>query len=942
MAMKRRKQMKKNLKRQVMAALAATLALGMVGGVSYAATLNGQTPEDGKTITNDFVYNTAHSGKFVIGQGNVNIQTNANAGTLFNDLKNAVAGADGQGMKATIDAVRGALAPTEEKAPLVGVVGGKGQLDSGITGFLGENGIGSLSGFLGEYQHYIQVIQNIDDPEQGDNAVYQDNIQTIIGSESTSPVIVGAVGGDLTINTGANTILLGNQVSQGGATTIDRYGKVEMHIKGGNVIGGAGGSAAISVGNINADVTGTLVSGEEKIPNLNAGTIKTQGDTTATVHGDISVMANNGANVGGFATGGLAVAFGGNASSNVIGNTTYTASNTGSEGKLDGINAGIAAGGAAISTLGGTATSIIDGDASIISNSGLGVGLIGGGTAASVDATGIYGMIKNEVGNDDGTSDTDIGLVDSISITDGFSINDVNAHIKIQKANEGGTATSTVKGNVNIELNKTTTAAGVIGGGLATAEHMYAGRYDEATKTQPIGSSTATSTVEGDTAIVIDLDKTVKEIGDIDTSSLQSLANANIVVGVAGGGAAAAFGDANTTATADSQNTLIDVKTGYVTGAFGGGIAAAAHDTKTQRTDADSHLTAAANVKNTNVIVEDGSKAVGVFGNGLAVGMEFADNYRDTLTSRNTNSGTNASATAENTTVTIAGDADAVFGGGLLLSNGAYGGDSVKLDTTGTSTINIDGGHVENTSFAFLNTVLGAIGDTILGEGNNGQNILGKKAGHYIDDLDKAAGDVAILGGHVAVGQGGYAHTKDSVINIANGGTVKGDIVAGGISDVVAGTYGTEAADSGVVVDTSVINLAGSEANGSVYAGGIKVTDSYEVLNTFTDKSTAESIVKDSTINLMGMNVTGEISGAGYQYDDVKKLYKPVSTEPDKPYISTLNLFGANTLSALDNTSGKYTSDSKIHDFDAVNVAAGSTTKLLRRGERSRRKHDEA
>ena len=32
MAMKRRKHMKKNLKRQIMAAMAATLALGMVGG----------------------------------------------------------------------------------------------------------------------------------------------------------------------------------------------------------------------------------------------------------------------------------------------------------------------------------------------------------------------------------------------------------------------------------------------------------------------------------------------------------------------------------------------------------------------------------------------------------------------------------------------------------------------------------------------------------------------------------------------------------------------------------------------------------------------------------------------------------------------------------------------------------------------------------------------
>lgn len=710
-----------------------------------------------------------------------------------------------------------------------------------------------------------------------------------------------------------------------------------MQINGGNVIGGAGGSAAISIGNISADVTGTLTAGGQQDPGFSVGTIKTQGNTETKIHGSVSVNANNGANVGGFATGGLAIAVGGNASSEVTENTEYIASNNGSDGKLDGINAGIAAGGAAISTIGGVATSTVGGDASIISNSGLSVGLIGGGAAASVDATGIYGLVKNEVGNDDGSSNTDIGLVDNISIMDGLvNVNDVTAHVDIQKANDGGSATSTVGGNVNINLQGSSTAAGVIGGGLAAAEHMYAGRTDAATLHQPIGTSTATSTVEGDTHITIALDNknNVDEISDVDTSSLQALANANIVVGVAGGGAAAAFGDANATATADVKNAIIDINNGYVTGAFGGGIAVAAHDLNTQRTDGDSRLTASAIVKeDTYVNVNAGSNAVGVFGNGLAVGMEFTDNYRTGLTERNGDSGTNASVTANNTNVTIAGNADAVFGGGLLLSNGAYGGDSVKLETTGTSTITVDGGHVENTSFTYLNKTLQSIGEAvgISGDASNPHNnVLGGKVDHYIDDLNNAAENVAILGGHVAVGQGGYAHTGDSVINLANGATVKGDVVAGGISDVVAGAHknGEKSLPDGVSVEHSTITLAGNSIDGSIYAGGIKVTDSYEVTNTFKSNSTAESIVKDSTINLMGMNVTGEISGAGYQSDSGKKLYKPVSADTENPYTSTLYISGTNTLSALDNSKSTYTSDSKVHDFNTLTIVDNSQTTI--------------
>lgn len=476
---------------------------------------------------------------------------------------------------------------------------------------------------------------------------------------------------------------------------------------------------------------------------------------------------------------------------------------------------------------------------------------------------------------------------------------------------------------------------------------MYAAKTGD---NQPLGSSSATASVTGDTTIVINMAQKVDNIstvmGEDGELNLSDLANSNIVVGVAGGGAAAAFGDANTTAIADSQNTTIDIQKGYVTGAFGGGIAVAAHDTRTQRTGSDvetnpdHHLTASATVNDTHVNVGKDSTAVGVFGNGLAVGMEFEDQYHAEFNStdnkRNPDSGTNASVTAHNTNVTIAGNADAVFGGGLLLSNGAYGGDSVKLDTTGTSTIKVTGnGHVENTNYQFLNQALESIGAAINRSEDDpvnedhpldeNDNILGKKADFYVDDLNNAAGNVAILGGHVAVGQGGYAHTNESVINLTDSSTVKGDIVAGGISDVVAGTYGTEASDAGVVVEKSTINLAGDKVEaGSVYAGGIKVTDSWEATDPegiADPENMAESIVKDSTVNLMGMDIAGEISGAGYEYASSKKSVYGADLGT-----STLNLIGENTLSALGE--GNYTSTSKIHDFDTIVAKAGSETIL--------------
>ena len=110
--------------------------------------MNGQTPKDPSTgkvinvIDNNFVVNTAKSGKWVVGHGDVSIQTQGNAGILFGQLKDTVNDfktameSGGTGMKDAIDSVKDALTPRLDNTVLVGVVGGEGQMDKGFTDLL--------------------------------------------------------------------------------------------------------------------------------------------------------------------------------------------------------------------------------------------------------------------------------------------------------------------------------------------------------------------------------------------------------------------------------------------------------------------------------------------------------------------------------------------------------------------------------------------------------------------------------------------------------------------------------------------------------------------------------------------------------------------------------------------------------------------------------------
>lgn len=902
---------KSDLKRKVLCSLLAASTMGIFySSDALAASVNGVNPDldndgiitDAELIgLKDSEGNNVGSKKFVIVQGDkLVIATEGNVNSLIKDI---------QAANGDLNAIRKAIADHS----VVGVIGGEGQLDDGLTGLLGNS---LVSGLVNQkLPGVIDKVQNIDTTGEKNDVVKIGDTYLQIGiGEGNSPVVIGAVGGDLSINTGINLDVLGGGSYEAQPTTIKRNGNVNTVIESGNVLGGIGGSAAVTVGNIRLDFAygGILpvISGE-----LN-------GQTVTTINGNVNTFVNNGANIGAFANGGGAIALGGEATSTVNGSTMLDInSNVNIKNGMDGITAGVAGGGLAVSTFGGTAESMVNGTANISITDGLAAGVVGGGVAVSADAAGLL----NKGNNDSTITVTDEQIQDLLNMPSGIP----DGAITVNSAIEGGTAKANVQ-DTAIKLEGNTVAGGIIGGGLAVASHNYAvrencGEAPEGYKVgDPLGSSYAESNI-GTSNIHINLDSETLLNGnvsfsDVKNNLLNGDKNTGIAVGVFGGGAAAAVGDANSKAVANADAVNMYVENGYVAGAFGNGLALSVYDKGTDKTDADSTLTAKSETTgDINITVDKGAKVVGLFGNGLAAGIETTINTNNTDADKNTANGKNPNAevVANNTNINVLGAVDGIIGGGLIIANGYYHGDkSVVVDTQGTSTINIyDGSTIDKFSYGSLNNALNALKDFEIGGQHITQlgDLIGEKLNYYVTDLGEAAGDAAIIGGAVAVGQGGYGHVHESVINVM-GGEVKGDIIAGGIASVT-----NVDTSSGVVVDESTINLVAGTVDGDIYAGGVKNSGAYDVTNVYTSKAAAESSVKYSVINLGDTDVAGVISGKGYEYTSAgaKEDYK---VDGD---VSKLNLVGSGetALTLVDN-------DSKIKNFDFINATAGSVTKV--------------
>lgn len=805
----------------------------------------------------------------------------------------------------------------------------------------------------------------------------------------------GAVGGDLVVNAGMSGQLnVGVTVQskddeytlvdidktfskEDDTVAVDRTGNINLQV--GNddssvsVIGGMSGMGAVSVGNITAYIPEASKDVPLDVPllgNMNVhitvgeGTLEMNGDTTTALHGNVNTKFHQDANVVGWTNGGLAGAIGGKASNTVTGNTALTIDGTnrrtdiGLEGnqstdklpqlthgldmmKDSSVNAiGVVGGGTAVTTLGGEATNTVEGSSNITVNNATVIGVVGGGAAASVDATGAVEAIIDpdaQYGKDNGNVDVNGKQLEDMLGKSGIIPDKLT--VTATNAVDGGTATSTT-GATNIALTGNTTAAGVMGGGIAAASHTYTWRNDKTnteaqgyTVNDEYGASKATAKT-GRATIVVDLDSQLdgweakkamlgavqNAAGQLTDSGkplasdvLKDFSNKGAAIGVFGGGMAIAqsgnrqFVDAENAdqplsetdgafakATTDGADILLNK--GYAAGVMGGGIAAAVNNS-----------TATAEMTDTvNFYVEDGMESVGLFGNGLAYFTGESDGGKNPLKGQ-------ASATAEDVNFYInGGTTDGIIGGGMAIDDSAADTVNATATNSGKTTVNVTGGVVNKVdAFAALSSVFGKVDTTTTPD-----------IGAYADGVNAAAGNAAIAAGGIALGGGANAEVANAEVNII-GGTVTGDVYGGGIA-----AYGYGENNGGSTVETSTINLIGGKVDGNVYAGGAVATKTSTGADVYSSYDKATATVGKAVTNLAGAEVTGILYGTG-TVD--QKVLADTATEDQKAQVavkeSRLNLIGENTLSTVKDEEAK-TESSKIQAYNYVTATTGSRTTL--------------
>lgn len=1021
---------KSDLKRKVLCSLLAASTMGIFySSDALAASINGYDkfiPDaNGNIVITEDEQLAAGSHHFVIAQGDkLVIATEGNVNSLITGIKTALENDKLEGTMAKLNAIREVLAENS----VVGVVGGEGQLDTSLNSILLFAGIAGQVGGMPEVADLVGNIININTiGNKGDNVTLEGDTNLTIGQgEGNSPVVIGYIGGDMSVNTGVTgSLTLKYPQSWGGSTktydfikhetSITRNGNINNFIKSGNVIGGLGGSAAVTIGNItlNAGITANV--GEDDTVTVDLNNIKFDGKTTTTINGDINtVVAGNidttgnitegsTANIGAFANGGAAVAIGGTSDSIVNGNSTLIIdSNVNTKGGLDGITAGVAGGGVALTTIGGTANSEVNGNVNIGINNGLAIGVVGGGVAGAADATGAVEAIKGgQVGNDDGTSGLTLEELKTLLGEDapGF-INDniTSLDVKVDNAIQGGEATATVKGDTRIELTGNTTAIGVIGGGVAAASHTYTWKNDGTNSeaglgkddvNKAYGSSTAKAET-GKATIVVDLESdvnpnsvaaniggalggiigAVKDGGGVSgiISGIQSNAGKVVgqggVVGVFGGGVA--FGHGSYRSSIDDYSIDDEVegayavannkggadlylRKGYAAGVFGGGAAGTLNNAKAET-----------NTGAVNTYIGEEMKAVGVFGGGFAVSMEGDKTEVD----GNGTDGILAYSNVDSNNIVVNGKnyaegeevvygVDGIYGGGMAIGNSNLGRGEYSVNeneqnnyadaTThvGTTNITVNSGIINNLELISIMDA-SANGNE---EGDPWWNVLGTNASMAMADLKGITDETSIAAGGMGMSMTGYSEVENANITI-NGGTVTKDILGGGIA------VDNMREDSGAHVGTSTITLNGGMVKGNVYAGGaingttpplVADSENYSSFGGYNTEATS-STVDEATVILNGTEVTGEISGQGYElttqyskdnnynpYYDGNKLSYKKDAYNDSVGKSTLEITGNNTLSPLVKEDGKqYTTQnsSKIHSFNIINVKDGSVTTL--------------
>ena len=649
----------------------------------------------------------------------------------------------------------------------------------------------------------------------------------IIGSDSSNPLVLGAIGGDLMM------------AATETAHAIHRTGTATTDIVSGNSLGVFGGSAVLStIGTFKPSAGTNLVSVDSTVLNITGK-----------------------ANVGAFAGAGLSVAANKSFSqSDVLQNShvTIDIDKKADPSKLDGIVIGGFGGGVSVATGKGQSSANVNGTTVVDIVNGEVMGVFGGGAAVSFDATvnqfGWAGklFINTIKGSGSGTATTssnsiimNVGAEFSTAALAGGSL-----ALADSSENNVGSSTATVK-DVVMNFDGPAKLTDDNKAKLHQAAYTYLGK--------------------------LKTDITTKNFTEFvkDFSGFAGGVNVDGVhAGNLGGGIALARGyfvtdkdNGTVTAASNVDTVTMNFKGGYNVATAAGGLAVA-HD-KADASKAANQTNANANVDEVNLVISGGENILFTAG-GLAY---------STAEIRNGGSLVKATANVGSAAVLVSGGSvDGLLGGGIAFDN-VNAKASNAVANTENVTITVTGGEI---NAANVDPITGYIQGEHSGVPNRDSHV------HQVaKTLGKDGANVAILGGGVASGAGAESSTKDVKL-LLNGGKVNDNVFAGGLATLggkatvekalvqvngaevtgnmygggVAGSYQNEAFDADYKTASSnvketTISLVKGSLNGNVYAGGLNIEKST------SSKSTVDTAVVEIGSDFKFLKADAVIDGSG-------------------------------------------------------------------------------
>lgn len=685
-------------------------------------------------------------------------------------------------------------------------------------------------------------------------------------------------------NGNTSVTITGGTFNSSESSLTDGQGGINLKaaVIGGGLAYGANTSSVLDAGSsVTIDGEKTVVNGK-----VVAGSVVAEDGYAAVVHGNTTLTMKNGEVSDDLIGGGMV-----QDAANLTATTAGAATGENPNAQKQPDHNLIVTGNAGVTVDGGTATGEIVGGNYVRGNGSARVAnslvTITGGEFASDTANKaqyVIGGNKSMAYTGDTAKtlvkkDSGVLVNGNVNIADGAVVGGSMA-----KAENNGKATATVAGNSGVQVDKGS-LAGVVGGGIA---ETYYG-----------GGGSAVSEVKGTSFVAING-------GTIEGIAYGAVAAGKSSAAIVGGGLA---NDAGSSASV--TNTSVTIAGGKIDGkvvagglAINGGTTTAGGNTLLTMTDG----AVSGDLIGGNLLEKGGKEGSAIAGStvnvegGTVAGEIYGGSYV-----RNTA----AMSEVDNTTVNISGGtigatepqgwAQYVVGGGKAMSNAT----TTKSSVMGTAAVNISGGDITrgavvgggfaraqgangsataNVKDSVVNltggSLVGVVGGGLaenLGttsstatataevttasltiDGNATVNGIIYKG----NDAGNTSPSAAVIGGGLAYSKNGSKATASvgTANTIINGGTINGDVYAGGMAD---------GANAQANVDNASLTIKGGTINGNVYAGGYALNEGRANVTTANVTLKGGSIKGKVTVgNATEATITLDGTGAKVTGDD--------------------------------------------------------------------------